>query len=147
MFAGHPSLRYGDVVHFMELWGKSSGNTIIFTGIAPISLSSITLTFSFLALITMVTSVIILVPSIGLFSSSPTLFHIVSLVTQVYQCLPAGRCQEALYRTVRVRQKILAPSFSLHLKNPSENTCVNKIHYGRQHENIEMDPKDMSVSQ
>ena len=32
VFAGHPSLRYGDVVHFMELWGKSSGNTVIFTG-------------------------------------------------------------------------------------------------------------------
>ena len=32
VFTGHPSLRYGDVVHFMELWGKSSGNTIIFTG-------------------------------------------------------------------------------------------------------------------
>lgn len=31
VFTGHPSLRYGDVVHFMELWGKSSGNTIIFT--------------------------------------------------------------------------------------------------------------------
>lgn len=35
MFAGHPSLRYGDVVHFMELWGKSSGNTVIFTGTCP----------------------------------------------------------------------------------------------------------------
>ena len=32
VFTGHPSLRYGDVVHFMELWGKSSGNTVIFTG-------------------------------------------------------------------------------------------------------------------
>ena len=32
VFTGHPSLRYGDVVHFIELWGKSSGNTIIFTG-------------------------------------------------------------------------------------------------------------------
>ncbi|XP_015750527.1 PREDICTED: integrator complex subunit 9 homolog [Acropora digitifera] len=31
VFAGHPSLRFGDVVHFIELWGKSSGNTIIFT--------------------------------------------------------------------------------------------------------------------
>lgn len=32
VFTGHPSLRFGDVVHFMELWGKSSLNTIIFTG-------------------------------------------------------------------------------------------------------------------
>ncbi|XP_061164855.1 uncharacterized protein LOC133173822 [Saccostrea echinata] len=31
VFAGHPSLRMGDVVHFMELWGKSSSNTILFT--------------------------------------------------------------------------------------------------------------------
>lgn len=43
VFAGHPSLRYGDVVHFMELWGKSSGNTVIFTGtcIHQIILSSL----------------------------------------------------------------------------------------------------------
>ncbi|KAF1647855.1 Integrator complex subunit 9, partial [Eudyptes chrysocome] len=32
VFTGHPSLRFGDVVHFMELWGKSSLNTVIFTG-------------------------------------------------------------------------------------------------------------------
>lgn len=31
VFAGHPSLRMGDVVHFIELWGKSTGNTILFT--------------------------------------------------------------------------------------------------------------------
>ncbi|XP_076786957.1 integrator complex subunit 9 isoform X2 [Arvicanthis niloticus] len=31
LFTGHPSLRFGDVVHFMELWGKSSLNTVIFT--------------------------------------------------------------------------------------------------------------------
>ncbi len=31
-FVGHPSLRFGDVVHLLELWGKSSANTIIFTG-------------------------------------------------------------------------------------------------------------------
>ncbi|KAK6166595.1 hypothetical protein SNE40_023250 [Patella caerulea] len=31
VFAGHPSLRMGDVVHFVELWGKHSANTIIFT--------------------------------------------------------------------------------------------------------------------
>lgn len=32
VFAGHPSLRMGDVVHFIELWGKSTSNTILFTG-------------------------------------------------------------------------------------------------------------------
>ncbi|XP_077990800.1 integrator complex subunit 9-like [Glandiceps talaboti] len=31
VFTGHPSLRFGDAVHFMELWGKSSVNTVIFT--------------------------------------------------------------------------------------------------------------------
>ncbi|KAL5013814.1 hypothetical protein ScPMuIL_008084 [Solemya velum] len=31
VFTGHPSLRMGDVVHFMEMWGRSAGNTIIFT--------------------------------------------------------------------------------------------------------------------
>ncbi|KAM8954214.1 integrator complex subunit 9 [Pelodytes ibericus] len=31
VFTGHPTLRFGDVVHFMELWGKSSLNTVIFT--------------------------------------------------------------------------------------------------------------------
>ncbi|KAB0382123.1 hypothetical protein FD755_004040 [Muntiacus reevesi] len=31
VFTGHPSLRFGDVVHFMGLWGKSSLNTVIFT--------------------------------------------------------------------------------------------------------------------
>lgn len=31
VFAGHPSLRFGDVVHFMELWGPSSNNVVIFT--------------------------------------------------------------------------------------------------------------------
>lgn len=31
MFCGHPSLRMGDVVHFLELWGKNSSNTIILT--------------------------------------------------------------------------------------------------------------------
>ncbi|XP_038626787.1 integrator complex subunit 9 [Tachyglossus aculeatus] len=31
VFTGHPSLRCGDVVHFMELWGRSSLNTVIFT--------------------------------------------------------------------------------------------------------------------
>ncbi|XP_006820079.1 LOW QUALITY PROTEIN: integrator complex subunit 9-like [Saccoglossus kowalevskii] len=31
VFTGHPSLRFGDAVHFMELWGKSSMNTVIFT--------------------------------------------------------------------------------------------------------------------
>ena len=32
VFAGHPSLRMGDVVHFIELWGRSASNTILFTG-------------------------------------------------------------------------------------------------------------------
>ena len=32
VFTGHPSLRFGDVVHFVEMWGSSSANTIIFTG-------------------------------------------------------------------------------------------------------------------
>ncbi|XP_028908605.1 integrator complex subunit 9 isoform X2 [Ornithorhynchus anatinus] len=31
VFTGHPSLRCGDVVHFMELWGRSGLNTVIFT--------------------------------------------------------------------------------------------------------------------
>ncbi|KAK3577284.1 hypothetical protein CHS0354_008377 [Potamilus streckersoni] len=31
VFAGHPSLRLGDVIHFIDLWGKSPTNTIIFT--------------------------------------------------------------------------------------------------------------------
>eukprot|EP00795_Rhopilema_esculentum_P000765 gene765-10494_t len=30
VFTGHPSLRFGDAVHFMNLWGKSSNNTVIF---------------------------------------------------------------------------------------------------------------------
>ncbi|XP_033640670.1 integrator complex subunit 9-like [Asterias rubens] len=30
VFTGHPSLRLGDAVHFMEMWGKSSTNTVIF---------------------------------------------------------------------------------------------------------------------
>lgn len=31
VFCGHPSLRFGDVVHFIELWGSNPLNTIIFT--------------------------------------------------------------------------------------------------------------------
>ncbi|XP_013393860.1 integrator complex subunit 9 [Lingula anatina] len=31
VFTGHPSLRFGDVVHFIEMWGKTSANAIIFT--------------------------------------------------------------------------------------------------------------------
>ena len=30
VFAGHPSLRFGDAVHFMELWGQGASNTVIF---------------------------------------------------------------------------------------------------------------------
>ncbi len=32
MFCGHPSLRFGDVLHFIDLWGNSAMNTIVFTG-------------------------------------------------------------------------------------------------------------------
>lgn len=31
VFCGHPSLRFGDVVHFIELWGSNPQHTIIFT--------------------------------------------------------------------------------------------------------------------
>merc|ERR1719219_1030626 len=31
MFAGHPSLRFGEVIHFIELWGNNNNNTIVFT--------------------------------------------------------------------------------------------------------------------
>lgn len=31
VFTGHPSLRFGDAVHFLQLWGKDNRNTIIFT--------------------------------------------------------------------------------------------------------------------
>lgn len=34
VFCGHPSLRCGDVVHLMRLWGSSSKNSVIFIGIA-----------------------------------------------------------------------------------------------------------------
>ncbi|XP_063959379.1 integrator complex subunit 9-like [Lytechinus pictus] len=30
VFTGHPSLRMGDAVHFMEMWGKNSNNTVLF---------------------------------------------------------------------------------------------------------------------
>eukprot|EP00058_Branchiostoma_floridae_P003826 XP_002589314.1 hypothetical protein BRAFLDRAFT_217919 [Branchiostoma floridae] len=30
VFAGHPTLRFGDGVHFMEIWGQSKANTVIF---------------------------------------------------------------------------------------------------------------------
>ncbi len=32
VFTGHPSLRCGDAVHFMEEWGSNSNNAVIFTG-------------------------------------------------------------------------------------------------------------------
>ena len=32
VFTGHPSLRFGDVVHLIELWGSSTNNLIVFTG-------------------------------------------------------------------------------------------------------------------
>ena len=28
---GHPSLRFGEAIHFLELWGNNSNNTIVFT--------------------------------------------------------------------------------------------------------------------
>ncbi len=31
MFCGHPSLRFGDVIHFIELWGSNPNNAIVFT--------------------------------------------------------------------------------------------------------------------
>lgn len=31
MFVGHPSLRFGEVIHFIELWGNNPNNTIVFT--------------------------------------------------------------------------------------------------------------------
>lgn len=32
VFCGHPSLRFGDAVHFIEMWGNNPNNSIIFTG-------------------------------------------------------------------------------------------------------------------
>ena len=32
VFTGHPTLRCGDAVHFMETWGSSNKNAVIFTG-------------------------------------------------------------------------------------------------------------------
>jgi integrator complex subunit 9 len=32
VFAGHPSLRCGDVVHFLKLWGNNPKNTLIIYG-------------------------------------------------------------------------------------------------------------------
>ena len=31
MFTGHPSLRFGDVVHFLQLWKNSPNNLLVFT--------------------------------------------------------------------------------------------------------------------
>lgn len=31
VFCGHPSLRFGDSVHFIELWGSNPLHTVIFT--------------------------------------------------------------------------------------------------------------------
>ena len=31
VFTGHPSLRFGDAIHFLQLWGRDSRNTVIFT--------------------------------------------------------------------------------------------------------------------
>jgi len=32
VFAGHPSLRCGDVIHFIKQWGSNSKNALILTG-------------------------------------------------------------------------------------------------------------------
>ena len=32
IFTGHPSLRCGDAVHFMEEWGSGAENAVMFTG-------------------------------------------------------------------------------------------------------------------
>lgn len=32
VFCGHPSLRFGDAVHFVQLWGSNPLHTVIFTG-------------------------------------------------------------------------------------------------------------------
>ena len=32
VFTGHPSLRCGDAVHFMDIWGSNNKNAVIFTG-------------------------------------------------------------------------------------------------------------------
>lgn len=32
IFTGHPSLRIGDAVHFLEMWGNDSKNALIMTG-------------------------------------------------------------------------------------------------------------------
>ena len=31
MFCGHPSLRFGDAIHFLELWGSNPNNTLVVT--------------------------------------------------------------------------------------------------------------------
>lgn len=32
VFCGHPSLRFGDAVHFIEMWGSNPLHAVIFTG-------------------------------------------------------------------------------------------------------------------
>ena len=32
VFTGHPSLRCGDAVHFMDIWSSNNKNAVIFTG-------------------------------------------------------------------------------------------------------------------
>ena len=39
VFTGHPSLRFGDAVHFMELWRSSSANLVVFTGKTILSIN------------------------------------------------------------------------------------------------------------
>lgn len=33
IFCGHPSLRLGDAIHFLEMWGRDARNAIIMTGV------------------------------------------------------------------------------------------------------------------
>jgi len=44
VFCGHPSLRFGDAVHFVQLWGNNPLHTIIFTGILHVYLCFLSLT-------------------------------------------------------------------------------------------------------
>ena len=40
VFCGHPSLRFGDAVHFIQMWGNHSQHTVIFTGKLPLYFSN-----------------------------------------------------------------------------------------------------------
>ena len=40
VFAGHPSLRFGDVLTFLRIWGQNAKNTLLFLGMCPSLLAS-----------------------------------------------------------------------------------------------------------